>query len=51
MQNRRLNLDDWRGMGEPLNEIYWNGNGISVPATYYVQLFNQAKRMPLQRVI
>jgi len=40
MQNRRLNLDDWRGMGEPLNETYWNGNGISVPATYYVQLFN-----------
>ena len=40
MQNRRLNLEDWRGMGEPLNETYWNGNGISVPATYYVQLFN-----------
>jgi hypothetical protein len=20
MQNRRLNVDDWRGMGEPLNE-------------------------------
>jgi len=36
MQNRRDNHDDWRGMGEPLNEVYPNGNGISVPATYYV---------------
>lgn len=25
MQNRRLNVDDWRGMGEPLNETVWNG--------------------------
>ena len=40
MQNRRLNKDDWRGMGDPLNEKDSNGNGISVPATYYVQLFN-----------
>lgn len=36
MQNRRLNVDDSRGMGEPLNETDANGNGISVPATYYV---------------
>lgn len=25
MQNRRLNVDDWRGMGEPLNETASNG--------------------------
>jgi len=36
MQNRRLNKDDWRGMGDPLNEVDSNGNGVSVPATYYV---------------
>jgi hypothetical protein len=37
MQNRRLNVDDKRGMGEPLNEITSiNGVGISVPATYYI---------------
>jgi hypothetical protein len=51
MQNRRDNVDDWRGMGEPLNEVYANGNGISVPATYYVQLFNQQQRPSLQRVV
>lgn len=53
MQNRRLNVDDWRGMGEPLNETvsFINHNGISVPATYYVQLFNHNCRQSLQRVI
>ena len=40
MQNRRINKDDWRGMGDPLNEVDSNGNGITVPATYYVQLFD-----------
>jgi hypothetical protein len=40
MQNRRLNVDDWRGMGQPLNEHNYKDVGISVPATYYVQLFN-----------
>lgn len=47
MQNRRLNKDDWRGMGDPLDEVDSNGNGISVQATYYVQLFNQALRPAL----
>ena len=47
MQNRRLNKDDWRGMGDPLNEVDSTGNGIKVPATYYVQLFNQALRPAL----
>ena len=51
MQNRRLNKDDWRGMGDPLNETDQDGNGISVPATYYVQLFNQALRPALQRTM
>ena len=51
MQNRRINKDDWRGMGDPLNEVDSNGNGITVPATYYVQLFNQAKRPALQRIV
>lgn len=44
MQNRRINKDDGRGMGEPLNETDSNGDGISVPAIYYVQLFNRQKR-------
>ena len=51
MQNRRLNVDDGRGVDEALNEVDENGNGISVPATYYVQLFNMKKRSPLQRTI
>lgn len=51
MQNRRLNVDDGRGVDEPLNETDKNGNGISVPATYYVQLFNMVKRSSLQRTI
>jgi hypothetical protein len=41
MQNRRLNTDDKRGVGQALNETDANGNGISVPARYYVQLFNR----------
>ena len=36
MQNRRINKDDDRGMGEPLNETDISGDGISVPASYYV---------------
>lgn len=51
MQNRRLNVDDWRGMGEPLNETVWNGHGISVPAQYYVQLFDMSKLNSLQRTV
>ena len=51
MQNRRLNVDDSRGMGEALNETDANGNGITVPATYYVQLYNTKLRFPLQRTV
>lgn len=38
MQNRRMYRDDSRGMGEPLNETDDLGNGIVVPAKYYVQI-------------
>jgi hypothetical protein len=51
MYNRRINKDDERGVEEALNEVDANGNGISVPATYYVQLFNQRKKHSLQRII
>lgn len=36
MQHRRIYFDDRRGMGEALNETDASGNGISVPATYYL---------------
>lgn len=36
MQNRRLYRDDGRGMGENLDETDDLGNGIIVPARYYV---------------
>jgi lysosomal alpha-mannosidase len=53
MQNRRNcgNDDDGRGVGQPLNEKGPLGYGITVPATYYVQLFNRLRRTPLQRQI
>jgi len=47
MHNRRINKDDHRGMGEPLNETDSSGDGISVPATYYVQLFDRQVRKSL----
>ena len=51
MQNRRLNRDDWKGMGECLQESNSDGVGITVPATYWVQLFNREKRPTLQRTM
>lgn len=47
MQNRRLYFDDGRGMGEPLNETDSSGNGISVFATYFVQIFKKPTRSSL----
>lgn len=44
-------MDDGRGVDEALNEHNAKLVGISVPATYYVQLFNTQKRASLQRVI
>jgi len=49
MQNRRCNIDDWRGVGEALSENNKRGASIAVPATYYVQLFNKEKESSLQR--
>lgn len=51
MQNRRLNVDDGRGVDEPLDEQNSHLVGISVPATYYVQIFDTEKRASLQRVV
>jgi len=38
MQNRRTWHDDWKGMGEPLDERDEWGNPIQVKATYLVQM-------------
>jgi hypothetical protein len=40
MINRRLTHDDQRGVDEPLNETDSTGQGIIVPATYWIQVFN-----------
>ena len=49
MQHRRIPADDWRGMGEHLNERDSLGKGIRVPATYYVQMFDASKTPSYQR--
>jgi len=49
MQHRRIPADDGRGMGENLNELDAAGNGIRVPATYYLQIFDSAKTPSYQR--
>ena len=36
MHQRRLFFDDWRGVGEALNETDEFGNGMRVTATYYL---------------
>jgi len=36
MQNRRLFVDDGRGVDQALNECNCEGVGITVPATYYM---------------
>ena len=43
MQNRRLVLDDDRGVKEPLNETNASGTGIQVNAKYYLQIFDRTK--------
>lgn len=42
MQNRRLTQDDWRGVGEALNEVNKLGVGIEVDATYYTSFTDLA---------
>ena len=49
MQDRRLLLDDGRGVHEPLNETNANGTGIQVNAKYYVQIFDRSKTASMQR--
>ena len=51
MQNRRIPADDGRGMGEYVYEKDSLGNGIRVPATYYVQLFDKTKTTDNQRMV
>jgi hypothetical protein len=50
MQNRRLYDDDGRGVEEPLNEMDAWFNGITVPATYYLQVFNRSAEFSHQRL-
>ena len=43
MQNRRLTVDDWKGVEEALNETDQRGRGIAVNAKYYLQIFDTSK--------
>ena len=47
MQNREAPCDDNKGVSEPLYEKDEFGNGIRVKATYYVQICDGQKRLPL----
>ena len=49
MHQRRLFFDDWRGVGEPLNETDEAGNGIQVTTTYFFQIFNSSQENSMQR--
>lgn len=40
MQNRRMFVDDDKGVGECLNETDASGTGITTFGTYYVRVFN-----------
>lgn len=51
MQNRRLPELDGKGMGEWLNETDQYGNGIRVPATYYIDLYRQIDNISSQRSV
>lgn len=51
MQNRRIPCDDNKGVVEWLNETDASGNGIRVPATYYVQLSYMQDRPSQQRLV
>jgi hypothetical protein len=41
IQNRRLLLDDGRGVIEPLNETDKDGYGIKTNARYYLDIFDR----------
>lgn len=51
MQHRRVPADDNKGVDEFLNERDSNGNGIRVPASYYVQLHSLDERASEQRLL
>ena len=51
MQNRRIPADDGRGMGENLDEMDEFGNGIRVPASYYLQIYRAGKDKSTQREV
>lgn len=51
MHNREAPSDDYKGVGEPLRETNEYGNGIRVKATYYMQICDGLKRLPLQRIV
>ena len=45
MQNRQINGDDGRGMGEQLNEVDSHGKSIRVASTYYIDISLQGKEV------
>lgn len=49
MQHRRVPADDNKGVGEYLNETDADGNGIRVPASYFVQLHDLNETPSAQR--
>ena len=51
MQNRRLYYDDYRGVGEALNERNDQGIAITVPATYQFQVFRRNSAKSIQRPV
>ena len=51
LMNRRLYYDDSRGVNEPLNETDSYGNGITVPATYHLELIDRSASVSSQRFI
>ena len=49
MHNRRLFLDDYRGVEEPLSENGTFGNGITIQATYTLHFVDKSKTYSKQR--
>jgi len=51
MQHRAGPCDDNKGVAEPLKEVDQYGNGIRVPATYYLQYSNMDSESSQQRLV
>lgn len=49
MQNRRLLIDDAKGMAEPMDEKDADGRGIRVKAIYWMQIHRTSKTKSKQR--